>query len=160
MTVLIKDKNSSQKYSQEKKSSEETAFARWYKNHKDSFNQKRRNRYQTDPEYKQRMIDAAKKTRQAKKKTTIPRPPHYTITQLQAAEELGVTIWTLQNWRRKSYFPAPFSDNEGVWFTENQIELLEILQNYYVQQSIKRLTEHQKNDIEQIAQHIHANWNG
>lgn len=158
MAVTFKYKNEATPESKTKKS-EETAFVRWYKNHKDAFNQKRRNRYQSDPDYKQRMIDAAKKSRQSKKKV-IARPPEYTLTQAQATEQLGITLGTLKHWRRQTYFPEPYCDREGVWFTEAQIELLEILHNYYVNQGIKRLTEHQKFDIEQIAQHIHANWNG
>ena len=43
--------------------SEETAFSRWYKAHKETFNERRRQRYENDPEYRERMINATRKAR-------------------------------------------------------------------------------------------------
>lgn len=43
--------------------SEETAFSKWYKSHKETYNERRRKRYENDPEYRERMIEATRKAR-------------------------------------------------------------------------------------------------
>ncbi|MBV9342704.1 MAG: MerR family transcriptional regulator [Acidobacteria bacterium] len=52
------------------------------------------------------------------------------ISVAEAAERIGIGISTLHEWRRKKLFPEPKHHNRGLWFTDNQVSLLEELKEF------------------------------
>jgi hypothetical protein len=134
------------------------AFDKWYKTHKEDFNSQRRKRYQNDPKYKARVLASARKARDDRRKQN-PKPPGYNVSLVAAAEELGVTIWTLRNWRKMEYFPEPNKfDHWELWFTEAQVRLLARIQHYLDSNSIKRLSAVQRAELQIIVKQIYAEW--
>lgn len=135
----------------------ESPFSRWYKKNREEFNRQRRNRYKTDPEYRKKMQEASRRTR-SNHGPGEGRPEQYVVSLAQAAEILDVTIWTIRNWRRQEYFPEPYIDREGMWFTEPQLALLKGLHAYFVSNGIKRLTAAQRVEVGRISSEIYQHW--
>jgi hypothetical protein len=157
---FTKKKPMTKKYQSRRSSSDttdNTPFTRWYKSHREEFNEQRRKRYHSDPEYRQKMQEASRQVRQ--RRLVKNRPDQYCISLVQLAEILDVSVWTIRNWRKNGYFPEPYHDDNGIiWFTVNQLELIKKLQDYFLCWNIKRLSNVQKLDVELISKEIHANW--
>jgi hypothetical protein len=133
------------------------AFGRWYDKNKPVFNLSRRERYKTDPEYKKRVLDAARKARDERRKQN-PKPEAYTTTLQGAADALDITIWTLRNWRTNEYFPEPLKFNGELWFTDAQVKLLTRIKDYLDKRNIKRLSVAQAEELYGIVKQIRAYW--
>jgi hypothetical protein len=135
----------------------EDAFAKWYAANREAFNESRRNRYKSDPAYKERVLATARSARDARRKPN-EKPDDYTVNHALAAEILGVTIWTLRNWRAKGYFPEPKQFSDGAWFKDHQLALLGEIQHYMDVNQIKRLSAEQRAELKVITDRIWANW--
>lgn len=130
-------------------------FARWYEEHKDELSQKRKQRYANDPEYRQKALDARKKQLEANRGLS-PLNPAYTTTFSEAAEELGITIWRLRNWRKNHYFPEPYPYGKFLYFTDRQMALLSKLNEFIGEKP--RLGKEDKGTLEELTNFIFANW--
>ena len=58
-----------------------------------------------------------------KKPEPVSTDPH-TVSFIEAADDVGVTVWVLREWRRKNYFPEPHRRDGRLWFTPSQVQLL------------------------------------
>jgi len=85
-------------------------------------------------------------------------PPDAPISFAQAADELGIGVSTLPEWRRKKYFPEPKRHNRAVWFTEHQVSLLEQLKDFIKKYRMrpKKMKQARLNELRAL---ICANWN-
>lgn len=133
------------------------AFARWYETHKNDYNSKRREKYKQDPAYKTRVLNTARQTRDNRRKYK-EKPSVYSFTINDVADDLGITIWTLRNWRGNGYFPEPYKFNGELWFSQNQISLLSEIRDFLVHRGIKRMSAVQRDDLQPIIESIHARW--
>ena len=114
-------------------------FAAYYEVNKEKLAEKRRNRYQNDPEYRERIKEAARERRrrareereQLKVEGRLPPPkykggignpatvllgdkmvPAYSITIL--ADRVGKPLYVVQYWARRGLLPqTPFRSNSG-----------------------------------------------
>lgn len=80
-------------------------FKRWYEKHKETFNEERRDRYHSDPEYRQRVIEYAKVSRQRAKGR--PKPPKKWWSISEAAEAAATSVAALRYWESKKFVPRP-----------------------------------------------------
>lgn len=95
------------------------AYQRWYDNNRSSFLERRRNRYNTDEEYRHKALERSKK-----QKLRNRPPAQYSISFRDAASACQVTTASLRAWRRKSYYPEPYQYGNRLLFTASQLEML------------------------------------
>ena len=135
------------------------AFGRWYAVHKKTFNKSRQNRYNTDPEYRARVLETSQRSRANRKKADVAvKPEIYQYHLAQVAELLNITVGTLRNWRVNEYFPEPLRFGGGVWFKPHQVLLLDSIRDFFTSKHIKRISAVQKKELEEIVHVVHANW--
>lgn len=109
-----------------------TQFKEWYEKHSDDWNEKRRSRYDTDPEYRAKVLERNRKHRSAKKKeqqlqreeaktaqkytnrpgwktfkTVIDGVEIETVTIGAYAQVLGVSVQAVRLWERVGVIPPP-----------------------------------------------------
>jgi|PlaIllAssembly_1097288.scaffolds.fasta_scaffold00079_6 hypothetical protein len=80
-------------------------FKRWYESHKEDFNEFRRSRYHTDPEYRERVINYAKVSRERAKVRPKPPKKFWSISETAASAETSVAA--LRYWEGKKVIPRP-----------------------------------------------------
>jgi MerR HTH family regulatory protein len=132
----------------------ETPFKRWYKAHKLELAAKRKHKYDTDPEYKQKVKDSANAHRAAKKAAARTRPEGYDVTQAKAAEELGITEYLLRAWAERGWYPQPLESKGRKYFTMGQVQLLKALVNYITEVKGKS----DSDVFKSINANIFSNW--
>jgi hypothetical protein len=130
-------------------------FGKWYEKNKDVLSAKRKERYQNDPVYRQQQLENRRR-QLAKQRGVSPLDPAYTTTFSEAAEELGITLWRLRNWRNNSYFPEPHSYGKFLYFTDNQVGLLKKLAQFIADKP--RLNADDKDKLQDLVQFIYGNW--
>lgn len=128
-------------------------FKSWYQKNKERLAEKKRKRYQEDPEYRAKAMERSKAQR---KTTPTPITDGYSVSFAEAAKELGVSLWTLREWRKRNYFPEPKERNGRLWFTENQLMLLQKLQEFFVLNG--RIKEGTKEKMNELVSLLFANW--
>jgi hypothetical protein len=133
-------------------------FAKWWANpeNRKALSEKRKERYATDPEYRQRVLDA-RHAQQQKARVLSPLNPAFTTTLSEAATELGITVWKLRHWRDQSWFPEPHSHGKFLYLTDNQVELLGSLKEFLDQ--YPRLPARAKEELQDLVGLVYANWN-
>jgi hypothetical protein len=136
--------------------SEATAYSKWYEANREQLSGKRKDRYATDPAYRQRQLDNRAK-QLAKTRSAVPLPDAYTTSYSDVAEELGVTIWRMRHWRDKNYFPEPLAHGKFRYFTDHQVGLLDALNEFMSQ--YPRLPASAQAELDALVNLIHADWN-
>jgi hypothetical protein len=134
------------------------AFGKWYESHKTDFNFERRNRYHNDPLYRQAVLAQARKSREERRKSGVVKPETYSWKLPDVASYLGITLWTLRNWRQNNYYPEPARYNSELWFTEQQVKLLGGIATYFQVHNIRRMSAIQKKEMEEIVAGVHSTW--
>ena len=81
----------------------------------------------------------------------------HTVAFTEAADDVGVTVWVLREWRRKNYFPEPHRRDGRLWFTSSQVQLLRKLGQFFVQHGA-RVTASLKPQLENVVSLTYANW--
>lgn len=128
-------------------------YKRWYEKHKQALSDKRKNRYKTDSEYREKALE----NRRRNVKAQEPLPPKYEFNFQQAADELGVSIWRLREWRRRGYYPQPFEHGRSQYFTQTQLDSMTKLRNF-LNTTQGRFTEEAKDHLQDLVNLIYANW--
>lgn len=145
---------------------EETAFGRWYERNGGKLNEKRKNRYDSDPEYRARQIENARKNRanRASKVKEASAPVYkliggekvvvYRIGDL--AERAGVTPQTIRKYESTGVIPEPTVGSSHRYYTANQVNLV-----CSMVQALAGLPLHSKERAEVMAakvNEIHNKW--
>lgn len=110
-------------------STDQGYFQRYYEENKEEINEKRRERYQNDPDYRARSLEASKRYRERKRKKGRVR-----VARLRAAKEyrtgdgakiklysvgvfatfIGRSAQSLSHWEKRGIMPdTPFRDTRG-----------------------------------------------
>ena len=134
-----------------------STFKVWYDKHKEEFSAKRKQKYQEDAEYRAAAMANAKARRDALREDSPPNPEGYDYNFQEAADELGITIWALREWRKKAYFPEPKLYKGSFWFTAFQVNLLQKLQTFFEIRGV-RISASKKADLEELVSLIYSNW--
>lgn len=132
---------------------------RYYQDRKDSISQRRKERYQNDPEYRERVRARAKeyKRNNPVSRATLVIPDAYSWSFPDAAEEIGVKSATLREWLIKEFFPKPKKYGPNYRFTNNQVELLRKIATY-ISEFGGRLGV-MTTDFQTIKDVVFVNWN-
>lgn len=133
------------------KKKEGTAFGRWYEQNKTDLAARRRKRYKEDPEYRQKAKDNANRSRRRVIEGEPPEQYQYTFDDV--AVELGVSVYTLRDWRRRGYFPEPFRHNQRLYFSSAQLALLHDLKEFLSGGGARR-----PDDLEVMKNTVFMNW--
>lgn len=80
-------------------------FRRWYEKNKEEFNGVRKVRYHTDPEYRQKVIEYARISRQRAK--LRPKPPKKFFSISETATKANTTPTAIRYWESKNFLPRP-----------------------------------------------------
>ena len=130
----------------------------WYAKNKKRLSEKRAKRYQEDAAYREAALARSRQQRQAKKAEAGPvvNDPH-TVSFTEAADDLGVTVWVLREWRRKNYFPEPHRRDGRLWFSPAQVVALRQLRQFFDLHGA-RVTEALKPQLESVIGLTYANW--
>lgn len=108
-------------------------FKEWYEENGDSHNEKRKRRYETDPEYRNAIIERQRAYRQRTSVRRV-RPPltkvddkgveHLVYRVGLASQMVGRSPQTLKKWERKGYIPKPSIKTIHRYYTAKQVELM------------------------------------
>jgi hypothetical protein len=134
---------------------DKSSFQKWYDKHKGELAEKRALRYRNDPEYRQAALTRSRIARASRPRQEVP--SEYSHTMAGAAEEVGVTIWTLREWRKKNYFPEPKDIGGKKWFTQNQVNLMNSLRGFFEENGI-RVSARVRPALEGLISLIYSNW--
>lgn len=100
-------------------------FKNWYAKpeNRASLAARRKERYATDPNYKQRVLKATESYRARTQPKDKP-PIGYDWSLKEACDFIGISHQTFRSWRSKHYFPEPKYFKSRLIFTQNQDVLL------------------------------------
>jgi len=126
----------------------------WYEKNKQRLSEKRAKRYREDSAYRAAALERSRHQRAGKKPHVVASTD---VSFSQAAVAIGVSIWTLREWRRKNYFPEPLRRNGQLWFSPEQVERLRMLQHFFEVHGV-RTTKQTKPDLESLVSLTYANW--
>lgn len=127
----------------------------WYQKNKTRLSEKRAKRYSEDAAYRTAALERSRLQREKKKPEPVSDP--HTVSFLDAAAEVGVTVWVLREWRKKSYFPEPHRRDGRLWFTPSQVHLLQQIGHFFAQHG-PRLTTSLRPALENLVSLTYANW--
>ena len=133
----------------------DTGFKNWYSKNKEELAEKRAKQYREDPAYREKVLQRSREYRANNRTETTPEG--YEQHMAGAAEVIGVTVWTLREWRKKNYFPEPFEFKGKLWFTGNQLHLLTSLRQFFDEHGV-RTAAHNRGALDLLTQVIYANW--
>lgn len=131
------------------------AYSRWYERNKEALSEKRKKRYREDPEYRAACL--ARKARQTKAQSAPPVPEQYVMNFTSTAEELDVSLWKLRSWRERGYYPEPFNHTKGLYFTQEQVEAVASLRDFF-EEHTGTLSKEEQQKLQNLTDLIHANW--
>ncbi|KVR21629.1 hypothetical protein WK13_34390 [Burkholderia ubonensis] len=135
----------------------DSRFSRWYDKNKDKLAEKRRNRYHTDPDYRQKIIDQNRAQKQAKRAERPELDPKYTKTMAEVATAMDVSVWSLREWRKKGYYPEPYEHSNKLYFTDKQVLLLKELAKFFTVYG-KRVSAVTRAPLDDLIAAIAKNW--
>jgi hypothetical protein len=126
----------------------------WYQKNKARLSEKRAKRYREDASYRAAALERSRLQREANR-TEVTTP--HTVSFMDAATEIGVTVWVLREWRRKNYFPEPLRRDGRLWFTPTQVDLLRGLREFFDTHGT-RVTNALRPKLEDTTSLIYSNW--
>lgn len=131
------------------------AYKDWYARNKEKLAQRRAERYKSDPAYREKVISASREHRRNNKGPSVPEG--YSFTMSSASDALGISIWTLREWRKKDYFPEPLDFKGCRWFTEGQVAMLARLRDFFELHGT-RVKKGDRQDFDDLVSLVYANW--
>jgi hypothetical protein len=139
-----------------KKKKTESRSHDWYQENKQRLSEERKRRYAEDPEYRKQALKASERQRRGER--TPPIPPDAPISFAEAAKRTGIGVSTLHEWRRKKYFPDPKRHNgRRLWFTENQVQLLKNLKEFFRKDG-RKPWKIKRDGLKEVVASIGAGW--
>lgn len=129
-------------------------YKEWYAKNRVKVAAARKKRYESDPEYRQKVQEQAA-TARAARKALKPDMPGKSIAEV--CELLGVKNWTLHNWRAKGYYPTPALHGGRPYFLPHQVALLKNIRGFFEAYPNRNAGIH-KDKLDAIVDVIHLNW--
>ena len=99
-------------------------FKEWYQKNKEPLSVKRKARYRTDPEYRQKALDAS-----ALRRLSKPTVERHGLTVSEVGNALGVSLWRLSKWKEKQYIPL--QSFRSYQFTTMQVSLIKMYVDFF-----------------------------
>jgi len=129
-------------------------FKQWYEVNRERLSEARKVRYRTDPEYKE-LVRA--RTKDYKDRVRKEKPSPVGLSTEDVCTALGISPWTLNKWKLRGLYPAPTKHVGRPRFTEDQLGLLELLREFFLQNPRKKAGT-KKDQLAVIVQVIDHNW--
>lgn len=129
-------------------------FKEWYENNKESLSQARKQRYATDPVYRE---TAKARAEDYRKRTREQRPQPLGLSIANVCAHLDISDWTLNKWRNQNYYPEPTRVNGKPVFQHKQLELLGMIKQFF-EQYPKRAAAKHRDKLDQIVSVVFHNW--
>lgn len=129
-------------------------FSDWYQENKTRLSEQRKQRYRSDPEYRQRAMQRAADYRT---RTRTEKPAINGLTAQQVCDHLGISAWTLHRWFSAGYYPAPKRVDGRLVFSPTQLKLLELIREFFEKYPRRASAKH-KNELESVVDVVHHNW--
>lgn len=124
----------------------------WYQKNRERLAEKRREKYRQDQEYRKSILDRSREWRRSRG-ALVEKPTEFAATQDDLIQELGITVWTLRQWRTAGLFPRPHRFGRQLWYTNKQVSLLAKLRDAWDDKSPGR-----EERIKSASGYVHANW--
>ncbi len=136
----------------------DTPWSRWYQANKEDIALKRKHRYDTDPEYREKALAYSARRRELLKKQKKDKPSldSHPYTQVEAAAVLDVAPTTIRDWMLKGYFPKPKLWRRRFVFSPEQVSMLESLRDFLREHGSK--TGVHSPQFEDLKAFILVNW--
>jgi hypothetical protein len=136
-----------------------TPFQRWYarEENRKQLSDLRKKKYRENADYRQKALDNAAKHRGKVREAVPRRPDEYAYNHSEVAKRIGVSTSVLRVWRERRYYPDPYSHNGRLYFTLEQVALLEGLAKFFAEQG-RRLKPQAISTLENLVNYVHANW--
>lgn len=131
-------------------------YDKWYEDNKQTLLSKRAERYKNDPTYREAAIRRAKAQRERQKEKAVP-ADGATLMLSEVADQLGVSIWVLREWRRKNFFPEPVFRSNRLWFKPQQVAVLSTLKTFFDTHGARAPLSLQT-ELEATISMVYANW--
>ncbi len=135
-------------------------YRKWYESSGGDYNQKRKERYANDPEYRQRIKEQARETRERRKErggvqeTSVIRDGVEVYRVSAAAELLERSPDALRSWVRKGWVPEN-TEQVHRFYTKGQIKLMrqlvEVITKY-------RYAKNYEDRLQKVVANVHAKW--
>jgi len=154
-----------------KKITDKKPFKKWYDDNKKDFNEQRRDRYRTDPEYRKRVQENNAKNSNRKKKN-LPTMDEYESVPLEmeggiilecysikdACEIIGRGKQTIRLWTKNKDIPdVSVVDEEGIkYYTDTQINLL--IDFADIRRGLSGATINANADLAKASKIVFTNW--
>ncbi|QZI85715.1 HTH domain transcriptional regulator [Stenotrophomonas phage Summit] len=129
-------------------------FDRWYAKNREKLLKARREKYRSDPQFRQAALSRSARQRANRQKPSDDKP----FTFGEVAEILEVSTVTLRAWKRKDYFPEPSRHGTKVVFSGEQVNLLRALRSVFVKYGWNMRDDAAKAELESTIRLIYANW--
>ena len=129
-------------------------FSDWYNENRTRLSEVRKQRYRSDPEYRQRAVQRAAEYRA---RTKVEKPPIDGVTSAQVCEHLDISAWTLHRWAVAGYYPPPKRIDGRLVFTVTQLKLLELIKEFFEKYPRRASAKH-KDELASIVDVVHHNW--
>jgi hypothetical protein len=130
------------------------SYKQWYQDNKVRLSAKKKKLYAEDPVYRDAAIERSRTNR--KKSAPLDLGDH-TVAFKDAADQLVVSLWTLREWRRKHYFPEPFTAQGRMYFSPGQVALLTKLAEFFAANG-NRTVEVNKDQLSDLVGLVLVNW--
>lgn len=125
-----------------------STFKKWYEKNKGDLSLKRQRRYDTDPEYRERVKERQRAYHERNKKVREPKLKKVVINGKEvvvhrigyAADVIGCSDQVIRHWERDNLIPRSSIPGDHRYYTEHQISLLNDLYRVVIDQRYKRET--------------------
>jgi hypothetical protein len=130
----------------------------YYERNKERISAKRKQRYQDDMEYREEARRRAKEYKEANpvSKVTVIVPDEYTMTLVEAAAQLDLSVSTLRDWMKLGMYPKPALYGNVYYLKESQYKLLEKLLEFVSSYGARKAL--QTSEFAALRDHITSNW--
>lgn len=142
------------------------AFKKWYEKDKDKLSEKRKQRYQTDPEYRAKCL-----ARAAQRRAEFPKPPRAGEARFkeidgkprevfrigEVSQMIGIGLQTIRSWEASGTIPGPSIESAQRLYTGTQIALMRELAALSHQHRYDR--ENRASVIAEMSAQVWQKWN-
>ena len=144
-----------------------TPFGVWYDTHKDEFNEKRKARYDNDPDYRESVLQRQREYRRTHKSLVKPKPlvkkaRNYNGRMVlvfrisHVSEAIGVSVQTIVAWEAQGLIPGTTVEANQRYYTNYQISLLKEFAKNTMRDRYNRVNRDQM--VKEYSEQLHINW--